>query len=135
MRQHISQDAVRILCNKDRMAVEPILQLASTAFTAFLDVLGPVSHTLVPERLKWTDNNKVGMFPHPVDVATNGNGYLYMLDFDDECSESRLVELQLHIPVRTKSVLSGLHDSKSLCVHKEVVFVAASDGLIFAHVK
>ncbi len=32
MRKHVSQDAV---CNKDRMAVEPILQLSSPTFTTF----------------------------------------------------------------------------------------------------
>ncbi len=71
MRKHVSQDAV---CNKNRMAVEPILQSSSPSFTTFLETLGAVVHNLVPERLKSTEENNVGMFPHPVDVATNVNG-------------------------------------------------------------
>ena len=52
MRKHIrDQDAVR---NKDRMAVEPILELSAEGFTKFLENLGPVVHCLVPEKFRYT---------------------------------------------------------------------------------
>ena len=63
MRKHLSQDTVR---NKDRMAVDPILHLAATGVVAILEDIGTISHTLVPEKYKWTDDNKIGMFHIPL---------------------------------------------------------------------
>ena len=58
MRKYLSQDT---LDNKDQMAVAPvILELADPSFTAILEILGVCSVTLVSEKRKWTNNNKVG---------------------------------------------------------------------------
>lgn len=70
-------DAVR---NKDCMAVDPILDLTSSPLCTILERIGPITHTLVPELGKFTDDNKIGMFPHPVDISVGSNGMPYTLD-------------------------------------------------------
>jgi len=106
-------DAVR---NKDRMAVDPVLDLTAEAFINELKDVKLDVHSLVPERLKFTDDNKVGAYPHPVDVTNAGNGVLFMLDFAPTSKQSRLVQLQLHNPVRTEVVMEKLLGAQSLCL-------------------
>ena len=113
--------------NKDRVAVDPILELASPALVE----VGIVSHTLVPERIKWTEDNIIGQYPHPVDIDTDGSGFLYMLDLNTETNDSRVVQLQLHNPVRCKVIKENLPAAQSVCVFNRCVFVATSDGLVF----
>ena len=55
--RHLSQETV---CNKDCMAVDPILQLASPEVRDALLHVGDVCHSLVPQRFKPTDDNKAG---------------------------------------------------------------------------
>ena len=87
---------IMYVCNKDRMAVNPVLQLLST---------GELPSQLVEKNLE-------RLFRHLVDVATNRNGYIYMLDFNER--KSRLVVLQLHNPVCCKVLMTELEESQSL---------------------
>ena len=68
--------------SKQYLIIDPIMQLAAPAVTTILEEIGTVVHTLVPEKLKFTEDNKVGQYPHPIDITTNGNGFLYMLDYN-----------------------------------------------------
>ena len=65
-------------------------------FIGALKGVNLVVHTFVPERFKFTEDNKVGAFPHPVDITNAGNGVVFMLDFVPMSNQSRLVQLQLH---------------------------------------
>ncbi|CAB3998543.1 Hypothetical predicted protein [Paramuricea clavata] len=71
-------DAVR---NKDRMAVDAILDLMAENFIRAVENVEFAVHALVPERFKFTEDNNVGAFPHPVDITNAGSGILFMLDF------------------------------------------------------
>ena len=97
------------------MAVDPVLKLLST---------GVLPSQLVEKHLE-------RLFPHPVDVATNRNGFIYMLDFHESNRKSRLVALQLHNPVCCKVLMTELEESQSLCLHNDVAFLASSQGLVF----
>ena len=89
---------IMYVCNKDRMAVNPVLQLLST---------GELPSQLVEKTLEQ-------LFRHLVDVATNRNGYIYMLDFNESNRKSRLVALRLHNPVCCKVLKTELEESVTL---------------------
>ncbi|RMX41843.1 hypothetical protein pdam_00023773 [Pocillopora damicornis] len=73
--------------NKDRMAVDPILDLmADSVIRAVLNV-GTVVHTL------FTEENKVGAYPHPVAITNAGGGTLFMLDYPPFNNQSKVVKL------------------------------------------
>ncbi len=57
--KYLKQESVR---NRDRMSVVTLLELSDPTFTEWLSTFGSVAHTLVPERLKFTEDNKVGMY-------------------------------------------------------------------------
>ena len=55
-------EAVR---NKDRIAVDPILDLTADSFIHAVQNVELVVHALIPERFKFTEDNKIGAYPHP----------------------------------------------------------------------
>jgi hypothetical protein len=87
-------DAVR---NKDRMAVDPILDLTAENFIRAVENVEFAIHALVPERFKFTEDNKVGAFPHPVDITNAGSGILFMLHFAPLKEHSKLVKIPICI--------------------------------------
>ena len=120
-------DAVR---NNDRMAVDPVLDLTAEAFINELKDINLVVYSLVPERFKFAEDNKVGAYPHPVDVTNAGNGLLFMLDFAPISKQSRLIQLQLHNPVRTDVVMEKLSGAQSLCACNGFVFLSTTIGIV-----
>ena len=67
MRRLIPQnDHVR---NKDRQDPMAVVAITKPEITKYLETLGPVSHTLIPEKLRYTEANKPGMYHNPVSVT------------------------------------------------------------------
>lgn len=67
--------------NKNRMAVDPILRLLSTTIQEILhSIRKPVVYTLVTDKYRLTDTNKVELYPHPVSVTLGPTGKLLVLD-------------------------------------------------------
>ena len=116
--------------NKDRMAVDPILDLTADGVISAVQNVGSVVHTLVPERFKFTEDNKVGAYPHPVAITNAGGGILFMLDFAPLNNQSKVVKLQLHNPVRVTVVKEKLPNAKSLCTSNGFVFICTTDGIV-----
>lgn len=112
------------------MAVDPILDLTADSFTHAVRKVELVVHTLVPERFKFTEDNKVGAYPHPVAITNAGGGILFMLDFAPLNNQSKLVKLKLHNPVRATVVREKLSSAKSLCSSNGFVFVCTADGIV-----
>lgn len=54
--------------NKDRQDPSAVLTLCSDALTSFLSSVDYVCHTIIPELDKFTDNNRLGMYPSPISV-------------------------------------------------------------------
>ena len=54
--------------NKDRMAVDPIIRLTSPEVLNTLRDVSNVMHQLyiVPEKYRFSETNKAGMFPYPI---------------------------------------------------------------------
>lgn len=96
----LTAEAVR---NKDRMAVEPLLELTSENL---LDVLNSmkdvfVTMNIVPERYRINDSNKTGLYDHPFAISTAGTGKLIFLNWNAKTGTSDLVQVRLHGPADT----------------------------------
>ena len=101
--------------NKDRMAVDPLLRLSSDDVINTLRDVTYVVHQMVPEKYRFSETNKAGMFPHPVAIACGQHGKLLFIDFDPMKRNSRLVEADFHNPVRIKVLKAALPDVRTLC--------------------
>ena len=66
--------------NKDRMAVDPIIRLSSPEVLDTLKDVSNVVHQLVPEKYRFSESNKAGMFPHPIAITYGQEGKFYFLD-------------------------------------------------------
>jgi len=56
--------------NRDRMAMDPIILLGSPEVLDTLRAIdGCVVHQLVPEKYRFSEINKVDMFPNPVSTS------------------------------------------------------------------
>ena len=87
--------------NKDSMAVDPIIRLCSPEVLDTLRTIdGCVVHQLVPEKYRFSESNKVGMFPNPVYITCGQHAKLLFLDFDPLEKVLRVVEADLHNPIR-----------------------------------
>lgn len=111
-------EAVR---NKDRMAVDPILDLTADSFIRAVQNINLVVDTLVTEQFKFTEDNKVGAYPHPVVIANAGGGILFMLDFAPLNNQSKLVKLQFHNPVRPTIVREKPENQAIVCLKQVCV--------------
>lgn len=106
--------------NKDRMAVDPILRLSDESVINTLRGVDFVVHQMVPEKYRFSETNKIGMYPHPVAITFGKQGKLLFIDVNPLKHTSRLVEADLHNPVRLKVVKPGLPDVRCVCYLKEV---------------
>ncbi|VDI02841.1 Hypothetical predicted protein [Mytilus galloprovincialis] len=71
LRKLLNIDCVR---NKDRMAVDTVIKISSPEVVDVLRSVKLVVHDIIPERYRPTDDNKPGMYPHPVALDTDGIG-------------------------------------------------------------
>ncbi|XP_078361460.1 uncharacterized protein LOC144645790 [Oculina patagonica] len=106
--------------NKDRMAVDPIIRLSSPGVLDALKEVSNVVHQLVPEKYRYSESNKVGMFPHPITITCGQEGKLFFLDLNPLKRSTRLVEADLHNPVRLKVVKTQIPMARSLCYLKGI---------------
>ena len=86
---------------------------------------------IVPEPFRYTEDNKLGMFPHPTAITVGPTGYLFMINREPEDGSSMLCELQLHNPVRVKVINSYDFIIHDLAYHNGVVFLATERGLYY----
>ena len=103
---------------KDRMAVEPLLELTNQELLDFLKSKGTIFLTMniLPDRYRINDSNKRGLYNHPFAISTAGTGSLVFLNWDAKSSRSDLVRLRLHSPAKTVVLERGIQTSSiSLC--------------------
>lgn len=91
--------------NKDRQDPSAVLTLCSDRLTSFLSSVGYVCHTLIPELDKFTDNNRLGMYPSPISVSIANFGWLLFLSWDSKLASSTLYRARLHSPVDKISII------------------------------
>ena len=122
-----SNDHVR---NKDRQDPKAVIKLTERNLTEYLSTLGFVGHTIIPETDRFTESNKVGMYPCPISIATGQFGYLLFLTQNSQSKRSSLYIAQLHNPVQKITML--LKDIEATKVHcqENVVFLVSMRGPI-----
>ena len=86
------------------MAVDPSLRLSNESVINTLREADLVVHQMVPEKYRFTETNKIGMYPHPVAITLGRQGKLLFIDVNSLQNTSRLVEADLHNPVRLEVV-------------------------------
>lgn len=86
--------------NKDRKAFDPILRVSNESVINTLWEVEYVVHQMVPEKYQFSETNKIGMYPHPVAITFGKQGKLLFIDLNPLKQTSRLVEADLHNPVR-----------------------------------
>ena len=117
LRKTLKADDVQ---NKDRMTVEPIIRLSCPEVLNTLKEVGHVVHQLIPEKYRFSESNKVGMFPHPIAITCGQQGNFFFLDMNALKRATRLVEGDFHNPVRFKVIKAELPVARSLCFFEGV---------------
>lgn len=114
--------------NKDRQDPAAVLTLCSEDLTSFLSNVGYVCHTIIPDLDKFTENNRLGMYPSPISVAVGKYGWLLFLTWDSKQGSSILHRARLHSPVDKISVVKkNLPSNQVQCV-QDVAFLSSQDG-------
>lgn len=114
--------------NKDRQDPVAVLTLCSEDLTSFLSNVGYVCHTIIPELDKFTENNRLGMYPSPISVAVGKYGWLLFLTWDSKQGSSILHRARLHSPVDKISVVKKNLPSNQLQCVQDVAFLSSQDG-------
>ena len=86
--------------NIDRQYPISVLKLSQPKLTEYIEKIGSVGHTVILETIKFTDRNKVGMYPCPISVTVDEQCFLYFLSLDTKTGKSKLNKAQLHNPVQ-----------------------------------
>ena len=109
--------------NKDRQ------DLTNPDFTSYLRSLDFVGHTIIPETDRFTEHNKVGMYPNPISIATGPYRSLLFLSLNTVTGLSSLFMAQLHNPVQK---IVKLKDFLAKEVHhvNDIVFMVGKGGPI-----
>ncbi|VDI36816.1 Hypothetical predicted protein [Mytilus galloprovincialis] len=120
LRKLLNIDCVR---NKDRMAVDTVIKISSPEVVDVLRSVKLVVHDIIPERYRPTDDNKPGMYPHPVALDTDGIGNVVFVDFNPMTKKSRIIKARLHNPVNVVILKTELSECKSLTIASGICFV------------
>ena len=112
-RKELTIDCVR---NKDRMDVNSVIKISSNPVLDVLRKIGYAVHDIVPEKYRLTEDNKPGMFPHPVAIEFDDNGYFVFADYDPPSKTSRIVKCRLHNPVNLQVIQDDIRECRSITV-------------------
>lgn len=108
--------------NKDRQDPVAVLKLTDENLTSFLETVGYVGHTIIPELDKYTEHNQVGMFHNPISVAVGPFGSLLFTHLDLTTGHSNIISATLHSPItKLKTVVRNV-DAKEVHYAQGVAF-------------
>lgn len=122
----LTAEAVR---NKDRMAVEPLLELIDFV-NSMKDVF--VSMNVLPDRYRISESNKRGIYEHPFAISTAGTGKVIFLNWNSKTGLSDLVQLRLHSPADSSVLQRNLQTvGISLCHMEGVALFCGKEGIMY----
>ncbi len=119
LKRIIPRDSV---IHKDRMDYNCILHLSKPSSLEYFGAVDYIVHTIVPDKYKPSDSNKVGMYPHPVAIDISSDGRLYALNYKPLAKLSTLLKIRLHVPADI-TVLKEIGEAHSLVYSNGVVYV------------
>ena len=114
--------------NKDRQDPTAVMKLTNPDFTKYLSSLDFVGHTIVPETDRFTEHNKVGMYPHPISIGTGPYGKLLFLTLNTDTGLSSLFMAQLHNPIQKIVKLKEDLFAKEVHHVNNIVFMVGKGG-------
>ena len=119
--------------NKDRQDSAAVIRLANEKLIEYLQQLDFVSHTIILEMDHFTEHNRVGMYPHPINIAMGPFSSLLFLTLNQKTRGLNLYMVQLYNPVQKVEVLKESVAAKEVFFRNNVVFLAGNDGPIKFH--
>ena len=125
-------DHVRI---KDCQHPSAVIKLTDKRFIEFLRSLNFVVHTIIPETDRFTDNNKVRMYPRLISVSVGPYDSIFFLTEGKNGGQktSSLCTAQLHNPVKNITpVKKGILSAKEVnyCQSGSLVYLVGDDNPI-----
>ena len=70
--------------NKDPQGPAVVIRLAEEKLIEYLQQLDFVNHTIIPKMNHFTEHNRVGMYPHPINTAVGPYSSLLFLTMNQE---------------------------------------------------
>ena len=110
--------------NKDRQGPAVVIRLAEEKLIEYLQQLDFVNHTIIPEMNHFTEHNRVGMYPHPINIAVGPYSSLLFLNQERYGSKSYMA--QLHNP--QVEVLEESVAAKEVHFTNNIIFLTGKDG-------
>ena len=124
MRKFLSRnDHVR---NKDCQEKAAVTRLADEKLIKYLQEPDFVSHTIIPEMDHFNEHNRVGMYPHPINIAVGPYSSLLFLKLNQERYGSKSYMAQLHNP--QVEVLEESVAAKEVHFTNNIIFLTGKDG-------
>lgn len=120
-------DCVR---HKGRQDPTSVMKLTNPDFTSYLRSLDFVGHTIIPETDRFTEHNKVVMYPNPISIVTGPFGSLLFLSLNTVTGLSSLFMAQLHNPVQKIVKLKEDFLAKEVHHVNDIVFMVGEGGPI-----
>ena len=119
--------------NKDRQDPKAVLRLTDTKLTSYISSLGFVGHTIIPESVRFTESNKIGVYPCPISIAVGPYGSLIFLCLDTQSESSIPYIAQLHNPIMKITLLEKGLSAKEVHYHDKLIFLVGKKGPIAIH--
>ena len=94
--------------NKDRQDLISVSKLSQPKLIEYIEKIGYVGHTDIPEMIKFTDKNKVGMYPCPINITVDEQCFLSFLSLDTKAGKTKLYKAQLHNLVQKMMLLKNI---------------------------
>jgi hypothetical protein len=124
--------------NKDRMAVEPLLQLTSQKLLDYLTSIKDafITMNLLPDRYRISETNKRGLYEHPFAICLAGTGKLIFLNWNSKNKSSDLVQLRLHSPTDSTVLQRNLEtNGLSLCYMNGVALFCGQEEIQYVDIE
>ncbi len=110
--------------NRDRQDVWPVLQISAPAVTDVLKTYAAkITHTIVPEKYRITDDCKKGILKNPVDIAMGPLGNMFIRDI---WSRKVLKVRVSHYPANVTAEVDSLDCPVGIALQKGVLYIAES---------
>ena len=119
--------------NRDRMDPSAVIALTRNAVTDYLSSVGYLSVTIIPEMCKFTEDNRVGFYPKPVDVCVGPFGKILALyNYNEQDGTSNLLSARLHCPVDQLQILRKKVSASQIYYDDGIAFLCGRSGKITA---
>ena len=86
---------------KDRQDRISVLKVSQPKLRKYIDNIGYIWHTVIPETMKFTDKSKVRMHPCPINVTVDEQCFfLYFLSFDTIKKDRKIDAIEKDLTAR-----------------------------------